>query len=178
MSNLTPVVPAIPPTQLSPGPDALTIARHYEGLRLSAYQDSGGKWTVGYGHTGPEVQSGYTVTLPEATTLLQSDIGRLWEGARNNITYPLEQNHVDALGDWAFNMGPGRFRGSQLLEAINRGDWEYAALQLGKWVYQGKVKLPGLVCRRKTEAGVLLGQGVKLWGWVEGQGLVLLPPSQ
>ena len=34
------------------------LTRSFEGLRLEAYQDSAGIWTIGYGHTGPEVHCG------------------------------------------------------------------------------------------------------------------------
>lgn len=30
----------------------LALIKQYEGLRLTAYQDSVGIWTIGYGHTG------------------------------------------------------------------------------------------------------------------------------
>ena len=34
----------------------MKIVKEFEGLRLTAYQDSVGVWTIGYGHTGPEVK--------------------------------------------------------------------------------------------------------------------------
>jgi GH24 family phage-related lysozyme (muramidase) len=33
-----------------------------EACRLTAYLDSTGHWTIGYGHTGPEVVRGMTIT--------------------------------------------------------------------------------------------------------------------
>ena len=34
----------------------MKIIKEFEGLRLTSYQDSVGVWTIGYGHTGPEVR--------------------------------------------------------------------------------------------------------------------------
>jgi hypothetical protein len=44
--------------------ELLTLLRQWEGCLLSAYPDpaSGGvPWTIGYGHTGPEVTAGLTI---------------------------------------------------------------------------------------------------------------------
>ena len=36
---------------MNPSQDALSLVKASEGLRLQAYQDTGGVWTIGYGHT-------------------------------------------------------------------------------------------------------------------------------
>ena len=33
------------------GARGLNLVKHFEGLRLKAYRDPVGKWTIGYGHT-------------------------------------------------------------------------------------------------------------------------------
>lgn len=38
--------------------DGLALTRRFEGLRLDAYQDCAGVWTIGYGHTGADVTPG------------------------------------------------------------------------------------------------------------------------
>ena len=50
------------------------LTRSFEGLRLEAYQDSVGVWTIGYGHTGPEVHRGECISEPEADALLRADL--------------------------------------------------------------------------------------------------------
>ena len=57
---------------------AAALIRVFEGIRLTAYQDSGGVWTVGFGHTGPEVVQGYTVTADQAAELLAKDAAPLF----------------------------------------------------------------------------------------------------
>lgn len=44
----------------------LKLTKNFEGCRLSAYADQGGVWTVGYGHTGPGVHAGLTITQDQA----------------------------------------------------------------------------------------------------------------
>lgn len=45
-----------------------------EGLRLKAYQDSGGVWTIGWGHTGPEVVEGLIWTREQCVEALKCDL--------------------------------------------------------------------------------------------------------
>ncbi len=44
----------------------LALTKSFEGLRLEAYQDCAGNWTIGYGHTGPTVSAGQSITEAEA----------------------------------------------------------------------------------------------------------------
>src|SRR3981081_803625 len=43
----------------------LGMSKSFEGLRLDAYRDPVGIWTIGYGHTRG-VQPGMTITEPQA----------------------------------------------------------------------------------------------------------------
>ena len=56
---------------------AATVIASFEGCELKAYQDGGGVWTIGYGHTGPEIGSGHTITQAQALEYLQSDIQKV-----------------------------------------------------------------------------------------------------
>ena len=49
----------------------LELTKRFEGLRLEAYQDCAGIWTVGYGHTGRDVIPGRRVSEFEAEVLLR-----------------------------------------------------------------------------------------------------------
>lgn len=44
----------------------LALVKSFEGCKLTAYEDQGGVCTVGYGHTGPDVHAGETITGDEA----------------------------------------------------------------------------------------------------------------
>src|SRR6185312_5241795 len=52
----------------------LALTKSFEGLQLSAYPDQGGVWTVGYGHTGPDVHAGLTITRQQADMFLHADL--------------------------------------------------------------------------------------------------------
>ena len=54
-------------------PLGLELIKHFEGLRLKAYRDSGGVLTIGYGHT-TNVYEKQTITEAEAETLFAKDI--------------------------------------------------------------------------------------------------------
>lgn len=56
-------------------PEAIMALKREEGVDLHAYQDQGGVWTIGYGHTGPEVHAGLVWTLAQAEAALLLDLG-------------------------------------------------------------------------------------------------------
>ncbi len=51
----------------------LALIRQFEGLRLAAYQDSVGVWTIGYGTTRG-VKAGQAITAEQAEELLRADV--------------------------------------------------------------------------------------------------------
>ncbi|TAL05057.1 MAG: lysozyme, partial [Chloroflexota bacterium] len=52
----------------------IDLIKSRESCRLKAYQCPAGIWTIGYGHTGPEVHDNLEITQGEADILLQSDL--------------------------------------------------------------------------------------------------------
>ena len=54
--------------------DLIQQLKRDEGLRLTAYRDTLGFWTIGYGHHDGSVKLGDTITEAEAETLLIADI--------------------------------------------------------------------------------------------------------
>ena len=135
------------------------LTRSFEGLRLKAYQDSVGVWTIGYGHTGAEVNCGKCISELEAEALLRSDLASAVQCVRKAIRTDLVQHQFDALVDFCFNVGRGNFLGSSLLRYVNQGEFGSAAVQFGLWVHAGGKVLPGLVRRRAAEAALFSGHG-------------------
>lgn len=70
----------------------LALTEQFEGLRLTAYQDSVGVWTIGYGHTGPDVHPGLTITQQQAGALLQQDVAGAVATVNGMVKVPLSQN--------------------------------------------------------------------------------------
>ena len=52
----------------------LSIVKHFEGLRLKAYKDPVGIWTIGYGHTGDAAFEGNVISEAQAEALLRDDM--------------------------------------------------------------------------------------------------------
>jgi lysozyme len=132
----------------------LALTRSFEGLRLAAYQDSGGVWTIGYGHTGAGVHAGQRIAEAQAEALLRADLAVAIDCVRRAVAVPLTQAQFDALVDFCFNAGRGNFLGSSLLRCVNRGEFAAAAEQFGLWVHAGGRVIPGLVRRRAAEAAL------------------------
>jgi lysozyme len=127
------------------------LTESFEGLRLVAYQDQGGIWTVGYGHTGPEVHDGYTITAAQADQLLAHDVTTAENAVKRFVTVALTQNEFDAMVDLAFNIGAGNFLKSTLLRLVNQNNFAAAADQFARWnKVSGKVNA-GLARRRMSE---------------------------
>jgi lysozyme len=137
----------------------LELTRSFEGLRLAAYQDSIGVWTIGYGHTGAGVHSGQRITEPQAEELLRADLETAVDCVRRAAKVTLTQGQFDALVDFCFNVGRGNFLGSSLLPCVNAGETKRAAEQFGSWVHAGGRVIPGLVRRRAAEARLFAGSG-------------------
>lgn len=132
----------------------LNFLKSLEGFRETAYQDGGGVWTIGYGHTLTACK-GMVVTKRQAEILLQQDIRASEMCVTSCIDVPLRQNQYDALVCFVFNIGCFAFSDSTLVKKLNTGDYDSVPEQLRRWnKIQGKVS-NGLTNRREKE--------VELW---------------
>ena len=129
----------------------LGLIRRFEGLRLRAYRCPAGVWTIGYGHSGPDVAEGLTIDRAKAEALLRADLLRFEEGVARSAA-PCTQGQFDALVSFAFNLGLGALRSSTLLKLHRIGQHKLAAAEFGRWVHAGGRALPGLATRRAAEA--------------------------
>ncbi len=120
----------------------LLVAR--EGRRNKAYLDSVGVWTIGVGHTGPEVHEGLVWTDAEIEAALRADIARFEDAINDSVTVGLEQYQFDALVSFSFNVGVGAFKTSTLLRKINLQQYEAAAIQFDRW------HIPPEITRRRN----------------------------
>jgi lysozyme len=128
----------------------LALTERFEGVRLTAYQDQVGVWTIGYGHTAG-VQPGDTCTQEQAEAWLAQDVSGAVSVVTSYIHVPLSQGEFDALVDFTFNLGAGSFEHSELLTLINDGEIEAAAEQFQRWSHAGGVEVAGLLRRRQAE---------------------------
>lgn len=153
-----PFIPELPGTsfEMRTSNAGLALIKSFEGLRLTAYRDPGGVLTIGYGHTGPDVYAGQTITAARADQLLRVDVAEAEATVHRIVTAHLSQNEFDALVSFIFNIGSSAFAASTMLRMINAGDFAGAAKQFDRWVYAGDTRLAGLVTRRNAEEALFL----------------------
>ena len=130
------------------------LIKSFEGLSLTAYPDpasGAAPWTIGWGHTGPGIGPGVTITADQAEGYFHADLLRFCQAVQ--VMAPVAtDNQFAALVSFAYNCGVANLKGSTLLRMHNHGDYAGAAVQFGLWVHgDGKV-LPSLVSRRAAEA--------------------------
>lgn len=134
--------------------NTIDLIKQFEGFRSKAYQDSVGVWTIGYGTTrinGQPVKAGMTITEDQALQLVQQEVNKLWSQIESISRVNLNQNQMNALVDFAYNLGFNALKTSTLMKMVNAGDFNGAANQFSRWVYAGGKVLPGLVKRREAE---------------------------
>ena len=135
--------------------NGLDLTESFEGLSLVSYPDpaTGGEpWTIGYGHTGPDVHPGLTITQEQAEELLMQDVKKAAAAVNAKVTGDITQEEFDALVDFVFNVGAGNFAASTLLKKVNAGDIHGAAAEFEKWDMAGGKHMAGLLRRRHAEA--------------------------
>lgn len=135
----------------------MDLENEFEGCRLTAYPDpaSGGEpWTIGWGHTGPEVHEGLIWTQEQADAQLVKDKARAQAIIDNLVKYNLTANEDLAVRDFIFNLGAGAFQGSTLLRMLNSGDYAGAAGQFERWDHAAGRVVAGLLRRRAAEAAL------------------------
>jgi len=132
---------------MTPSIECDNLIKVSEGLRLEAYRDTGGVWTIGWGHTGPEVREGVRWRQAQADTALRDDVAHAWSAIKDHVG-PCTQGQCDAFTDFAFNLGPGALLGSTLLKLHKAGKFGAAAEQFVLWDH---TKIDG----RESESGGL-----------------------
>jgi len=134
--------------------DGVKLTQQFEGCELIAYQDQGGTWTIGYGHTFG-VYEGQTCTQAEADEWLYGDIQYVADAINRDlnpaILAKLAQGEFDALVDFGFNLGVHRLESSTLWRLLNAGDFDGAAAQFPRWDKCGGKEVAGLLRRRLAE---------------------------
>lgn len=137
--------------------EGLNLIRRFEGLRLEAYPDpgtGGGPWTIGHGHTGPEVAPGMVITREQAGDYLRHDVASSERSVLRLINVPLSDGQFDALVSFAFNLGGGALQRSALRRKVNREEHDDVPAEFLKWCRAGGRRLPGLARRRAAEAAL------------------------
>ncbi|WP_263146032.1 lysozyme [Pseudomonas sp. RIT-PI-AD] len=128
----------------------IALIKQAEGLRLEAYRDTAGIWTIGYGHTA-SARAGLRIAAVTAEELLRRDLAEAERAINQLVRVPLNPNQFSALVCFVFNLGRRAFATSTLLRRLNAGDYPGAAEEFGRWNKAGGRILEGLVARRAAE---------------------------
>ncbi|MFK8182957.1 MAG: lysozyme [Phormidesmis sp.] len=138
--------------------NGLLLIKSFEGLRLKAYRDAVGIWTIGYGTTRG-VQPGMEISEAQAEAFLQEDLARFEQAINSAVTAPLNDNQFAALVSFTYNVGSGALRSSTLLRLLNAKEHvRTVADQFPRWNRAGGRVLAGLTRRRNAERSLFLGE--------------------
>jgi len=141
---------------------ALNTIQQFEGLKLTAYQDSVGIWTIGFGNifnldTGKPIKKGDVITQETADRWLKIEVDELQEKMRKVINVALTDNQWTALTSLVYNIGFGAFKRSTLLRLLNAGAAkEEVAKQFLRWNRAGGKEIKGLTNRRQAEYNLFI----------------------
>ena len=146
-----PKVTKVEPTVTSD--KGISLIQEFEGLRLDSYYCASGVLTIGWGHTGPDVYDGMTITRDVATDLLKSDLHRFEQAVGELVKVPFTQGEVDATVSFSFNIGVGALQNSTFLRRINSGENKGDCFreEFPRWNKGANGPLPGLTRRREAE---------------------------
>lgn len=133
----------------------IKLIEQREGVRLGAYQDSRGLWTIGVGHLSNayfRVSPGMVISEAKALELLAHDLGDVEATIVHAVRVPLQQWQFDALASLTYNIGCGGFGHSRVAYLINNKMFTQAADAFLDWVHP-----PELRGRRESERKQFLG---------------------
>ena len=125
-----------------------------------AYPDpgtGGSPWTIGWGSTGPTIDSSTIWVLAQAQTALDAHL-LYFTTALLKLSPTLlsaTDRRLAALISFCYNCGLGNYRISTLKKRVDVGDWGSAATEILKWNKAAGRVLPGLTKRRTAEALLL-----------------------
>ncbi|MGI1283271.1 lysozyme [Enterobacter kobei] len=140
----------------------IALIKQFEGCKLTAYQDSVGVWTIGYGWTQPvdgkPIRAGMTIKQETAERLLKTGLVSYEIDVSRLVKVGLTQGQFDALVSFTYNLGVRSLSTSTLLRKLNAGDYAGAADEFLRWNKAGGKVLNGLTRRREAERDLFLGQ--------------------
>lgn len=138
----------------------VALIKEFEGCKLTAYQDSVGVWTIGYGWTQPvdgkPIRAGMTIKQETAERLLKTGLVSYESDVCRLVKVGLTQGQFDALVSFTYNLGGRSLSTSTLLRRLNASDYAGAADEFLRWNKAGGKVLNGLTRRREAERALFL----------------------
>lgn len=138
----------------------IKLVKKFEGLYLKAYKDEVGVWTIGYGITNADkaitkvtVKAGLKITEKTADNWLEKALNKKYlpKVMKYNSKYKWNQNEIDALVSFAYNIGS-----IDVLTANGTRSRATIAAKMLQYNKAGGKALNGLTTRRKAERELFL----------------------
>lgn len=144
---------------------AVELIAEFEGCRLDAYRDLGGRWTIGWGST-MGVKRGDSISQAEADRLFLVTLRGFVREVQSLLRdAPATTWQLSAMVSLAYNIGTGAFGRSSILRAHLRGDYDAAARAFSLYnkatINGRKQVVRGLTRRRAAEAAMYLREPVR-----------------
>lgn len=147
----------------------IAIIKGHEKCVLRAYRDTGRVWTIGWGHTGPDVAEGDWWSQEQADTALLKDLANAERAVNSFVHRTLNENQFSALVSFTYNEGSGTFFESSVLMYLNHNDFARACENMA--LYNKLRRFPGgplvvsdELIRRRAEEMALFRKPVETYG--------------
>lgn len=149
------------------GTAGVNLIKSFEGCKLTAYKPVPTEqyYTIGWGHYGPDVKKGMSISQTQADNLLLQDL-KEYEGYLNNFlnsyNISISQEQYDALLSFTYNLGnqwvktPTFQLKTILINGANNSTSEQIRTAFTNWNKAGGKVLAGLTRRRNAEAELFL----------------------
>lgn len=136
----------------------IALIKSFEGCRLTAYKavPTETYWTIGWGHYGPDVIPGMTISQNKADKMFVNDLAK-YEAYVNDPDYvpqTINQNQFDALVSFCYNCGP-----ANLKKLCSGRTLDQIADNITKYNKSGGKVLAGLTRRREKELALFRSGG-------------------
>ena len=95
----------------------LSKVAKFEGFRSCPYQDAGGTWTIGFGHTKGVSKNTPPISYNDAFVLLANELENIRLSLQSE-PYALNSSQWDAIVDFCFNLGIPAYKKSTLRKRI------------------------------------------------------------
>jgi len=132
--------------------DGIQLLEFFEGNKLEAYQDSGGVWTIGRGHT-EGVSPGMVITQDQSDSFFLEDRQKTEGCVGSIVSKSINENQFAAAVCFAFNVK--NWMGTPLFQFLAQGNFEAAKAH---WLLYDhvtvngqKIEVDGLKARREAE---------------------------
>ena len=172
---------------MGPSTSEISVIKAHESLSLTPYWDNKG-YSIGYGHFtgiadngdtskvagnlatyGIIMQSDGSITTADAENILQQDIDNVNTDLQNDLKVPLNQTQYDGIFDFVYGVGIGNAK-KAVIPYINANNFQAAANEINRWVYEGTVINPNLQRIRSISANNLLNTSAQTqagFSWLE-----------